>query len=261
MKTANLHPLVARVDGSPSASDAFHEKTAIGRLSTLDLADAPTSWTTIHFKTYPRLDRIPLPVPVTQALTEAIRGRRSRRDFSGQPIGPGKLASILHGAGGLIPDGESIDDSRRPYPSAGARYPLEIYSLVLTAEGLSPGLYHYNVREHVLEILLEQDLRDDLEKATGELRWIGKASVVLIVTAVLDRTRIKYGDRGYRYALLEAGHLAQNMCLIAHADGLISCCLGGFIDDRINAMLDILLVKERAIYLVAIGQPCDTPRA
>ncbi|MBI2641937.1 SagB/ThcOx family dehydrogenase, partial [Candidatus Roizmanbacteria bacterium] len=136
---------------------------------------------------------------------------------------------------------------------AGARYPLEIYLVVLNCFNLDEGLYHYNVKENILELLLKKDLSELLSKATGGEFWIKSIGVVFIITGVLDRTRIKYGDRGYRFVLIEAGHLAQNICLKATEFGLGTCPIGGFIDDEVNQLLDIHIQKEFTLYLIAIG--------
>lgn len=161
---------------------------------------------------------------------------------------------MLFSSSGLISRGKSLDQSRRPYPSAGARYPLEVYPIVLNCIGLKKGLYHYNVKENFLELLLGEDLSKWLIKVTGGEGWIENAGVIFIITGVLDRTRIKYGNRGYRYALIEAGHLGQNLCLLATELGLGSCPLGGYIDEEVNKLLDINIQKESALYLITVGK-------
>ena len=77
----------------------------------------------------------------------------------------------------------------------------------------------------------------------------------MLFVAVLDRTLHKYGARGYRYILLEAGHAAQNLCLLAAERGLSSLCAGGFIDTRINALLDLTQGREAVVYCVGTGHP------
>ena len=87
----------------------------------------------------------------------------------------------------------------------------------------------------------------------GRRSFVEKASTVFIITGVLDRTRIKYRDRGYRYALIETGHLGQNICLLTAELGLGCYPLGGFIDHVVNELLDISFQKEFALYLLAVG--------
>lgn len=126
--------------------------------------------------------------------------------------------------------------------------------IILNCEGIRKGLYHYNVKENFLELLLEENLDKWIIKSTGREKWIKNAAVVFIITGVLDRTRIKYGDRGYRYALIETGHLGQNICLLATELNLGSCSLGGYIDEEVNKLLDIDSQKEVALYMIAIGK-------
>ena len=256
MKNNNVKKLLEKIEGKQSISDKFHSFTKNKKLEITIPKDVPQSWVKIHFKTYPRLDNVNLDngkMPANK-LTELLKRRRSIRQFSGLPISKKELSCLLFSSSGLTSLGKTFDDSRRPYPSAGARYPLEVYPLILNCEGIKRGLYHYNVKENSLELLLEEDLGKWLMKTTGGEKWTTNAAVVFIITGVLDRTRIKYGDRGYRYVLIEAGHLGQNICLLATELGLSNCPLGGFIDDKVNELLDIEFQKESSIYVIAVGK-------
>ena len=81
------------------------------------------------------------------------------------------------------------------------------------------------------------------------------ASAVFLITAVFGRSKIKYGERAYRFALLEAGHAMQNLLLAATGLGLGSCPVGGFIDDRLHDLIGIDGVEEAALYAGIIGHP------
>lgn len=163
------------------------------------------------------------------------------------------ISYILYSSCGLIHTDGDFNHTRRPYPSAGARYPLEIYPLVLNVRGLKRGLYHYNVRDNLLELILEKDFSSWVLKAFGRQDWLLTASVIFIIAAVLERTRIKYRDRGYRFALLEAGHMGQNICLFAANRRLGTCALGGYIDAEVDKLLDIQLGREATLYVIAAG--------
>jgi len=255
MTKNNTKKLLEKIEGKQFASDKFHNLTNNKKIMN-SLKDMPQSWIKIHFKTYPRLDRINLndiELPANK-LTEILRKRRSTRQFSGLSVSKDELFYLLFSSCGLISFKKNVDETRRPYPSAGARYPLEVYPLILHCEGIKRGLYHYNVKENYLELLLDKDLSKWLIKSTGGEKWITNAAVVFIITGVFDRTRIKYGDRGYRYALIEAGHLGQNICLLATELNLGNCPLGGYIDERVNKLLDIDLQKESVLYLIAVGK-------
>jgi SagB-type dehydrogenase family enzyme len=145
--------------------------------------------------------------------------------------------------------------SFRFYASGGARYPLEIYPLVLRGEGeLKPSLYHYYVKEHALENIWEKDFLADrsLEGLFG-YPWIYDASVILLITAVFWRNQIKYGERGYRQIMQEAGHLGQNFYLVSEALGLQCCAISGYADEGVDKIIDIDGVTEASVYAFALA--------
>src|SRR6266511_2685586 len=128
----------------------------------------------------------------------------------------------------------------RAVPSAGALYPLELSVLVRAVDGLPAGTYHYVPAADGLE-----RVRDDavpppvVSHVFMDQPWAAGAAVVLVLSAVCRRSLVKYGDRGYRYLLLEAGHVAQNVVLAASGLGLGAVNLGGFFDDELSDLLGI----------------------
>lgn len=242
-----------------STSERFHNATKNKRLSTINRTIYPESWIKIHFKTYPRLNKIKL-LPIKRILRESLIGvinkRRSIRDFTGEDIDFNDFSYLLSGSAGinLLTEVSDYNTSRRSYPSAGVRYPLEIYPLILNCQKIKKGLYHYNVKDNLLELLLEKDLSKWLINAIGKEKWLLKSSVIFIITTVLDRTKVKYGDRGYRYSLIEAGHLAQNLYLLSTEKNLGACAIGGYLDSEFDKLLDINFQKEFTIYLIAVGK-------
>mgnify|MGYP001597827467 FL=1 len=256
MRKSYIARLIEIIEGTLSLAEKFHIITKNNKINSVNPSDMPPSWIKIHFKTYPRLDRINLgnaKMPASK-LTELLRKRRSTRQFSGLPISKKELSYLLFSYSGLTRLGKTFDDSRRSYPSAGGRYPLEIYPVILNCEGIKNGLYHYNIKENSLEVLLEENLQKWLNRAFGKEEWLKNAAVLFFITGVLGRAHIKYSDRGYRYMLIEAGHLAQNICLLATELGLGTCSIGGFIDDKVNQLLDIEFQKEFSLYVIAVGK-------
>jgi SagB-type dehydrogenase family enzyme len=143
----------------------------------------------------------------------------------------------------------------RAAPSGGALYPIELYAIVSAVDELTKGIYLYSVPRHALQLISEGDFASELAKATSFPEVFSSVSVTFVLTALFGRTTFKYGERGYRFALLEAGHIAQNILLAATAQKLGAVAVGGFIDDEINDLLDIDGVEEAAVYLVAAGRP------
>jgi SagB-type dehydrogenase family enzyme len=142
----------------------------------------------------------------------------------------------------------------RAAPSAGALYPGEIYLGVRAVDGLGAGIYHYEVPDHSLARLDSGDPGDRLARVCCGQEYARQAAVVVLISAVLQRTTRKYGDRGYRYVLLDIGHLAQNLCLICSALGLSIVTTCGFYDEEAAELLGIDGRDESVMYVAFIGK-------
>jgi SagB-type dehydrogenase family enzyme len=212
-----------------------------------------------QMKEYPAAQQcaLPGPGPVPLAIGEAIARRRSCRRFSEAPLPLAALSTLLQSAYGLgepfLNGGQTMFD--RPVPSGGGCYPLELYVLVRHVEGIPAGIHHYSARRHALEALGPLPKPDDLETLFLSQPWVAKAHVVIVVTAVASRLLYRYADRGYRYLLIEAGHVGQNLALVATASGFGSLSLGGFYDDDVSCMLGLDASFELPLYGIALGVP------
>jgi SagB-type dehydrogenase family enzyme len=146
---------------------------------------------------------------------------------------------------------------RRSVPSGGALYPLEIYPAVRNVDGLASGLYHYDPLKHALEVIREEDLDDRLRALLVRRPELpdsaGSCGVVVFIAGIFWRTRFKYAVRGYRLALLEAGHVAQNMLLVAEALGLSAYPNVAFWDRQVDGFLGLDGVNESVFYSVLAG--------
>jgi SagB-type dehydrogenase family enzyme len=177
------------------------------------------------------------------SLNEALRGRRSIREFDDRELELAELGALLWATQGI-----TSDRGGRTAPSAGATYPLEIY--VATAQ----RVLHYMPREHAAEVVLVRDIRSELHRAGLSQGAIADAPAVFVVAAEPARTTAVYGDRGERYVLLEAGHAAQNLLLEAVSLGLAAVPIGAFDDDTVR---DLVGLPSNAIvlYLIPVGHP------
>ena len=169
------------------------------------------------------------------ALEAALKNRRTIRAFKPEPISPEFLGQMLWAAYGVTEQG----GFKRSAASGGALYPLDLYAVIgdQSVNGLSKGIYHYESLPHRLVILTEKDVRQDLAKACLGQMWMARAPVSLVITAEYSRICNKYGERGKRYAMIEAGHVGQNIFLQAEVLGLGAGIVGAFEDQKV---IDIL---------------------
>jgi SagB-type dehydrogenase family enzyme len=203
----------------------------------------------------PVLAEVSLPPSPPTALSDLIRRRRSCRAFDGGHITADNVGSLLQAAyGRLEPDPNEKDGfTRRAVPSAGGLYPLEFYVFLRRVDDIGDGLYHYDVRRHALSLLSAGDLFPALQPVFYTYPFITEANVVIAMAAIFKRSQNKYGPRGYRYVLLEAGHAGQNICLRATELALATLCMGGFVDSMLNEMLGLAAPSEGVVYTLAAG--------
>lgn len=196
----------------------------------------------------PHLPRIGLPSPLRPdcSLWCALDLRRSSRDFSATTIGVRPLATLLDAACG-------VRSGRRTIPSGGALYPLELFVVARRVAGLRRGVFRYDAELHVLERHSSCDPWPMFLEASPVPELVEDAAAALLVLAVFGRTRFKYGVRGYRFALLEAGHLGQNVVLAAAALGIAALPFGGYYDARLDELAGVDGVEEAVVYSVVVG--------
>jgi len=245
----------------PNKVDIFYKKTKVVTFDKkfLDSSKWPKHWKKIYTKLYPRLTKVKLSKNIStieRSFSEILFSRKSERNFNAKKeLSKKTLSCLLFHSAGIKPENikPAWDETRRFYPSAGARYPLETYLVVNKVNSLPKGLYHYSVPDHSLDVLwLNNNLSKQLASICGQ-KWVVKAQIIFIITAAIERTMTKYKDRGGRYILIETGHLAQNIYLVATALNLKVCAIGGFKDDKINSILDLDEEAEKSLYIICVG--------
>lgn len=284
--TVNLARVVYGSDEPPldDLAENLHEATKLNStLSGLEMHGAALLevypelvWSSSRsVKVHDGTPRVALPAPSLPdaPLEAAIRERRSRNAFGPESIGLDQLATLLASGYGVVDDvdrGNAVDevDTRdaadadeaadgprfphRAVPSGGGLYPLELYVLALRVDGLAAGVYHYNPLAHRLDELSDASPRAALERALVLPSFLDAAAGI-VVNGVFWRSRFKYGLRGYRFTLLEAGQVTQNLVLAATALGLASCPCGGFYERRLDPLLEADGVEESALVAVFVG--------
>jgi len=197
--------------------------------------------------------KLPSPVTVgTMSVEEAIYRRRSKREYLDKSLDAVQLSQLLWASQGITEPAGGL----RAAPSAGATYPLEIYAVVgeQGVKDLKAGIYRYSPKDHTILLIASGDFRSDLSAAALNQQWVAKAPVNIVVAAVYDRTTRVYGTRGVRYVDTEAGHVGQNVYLIATAMGLGGVVIGAFHDEQVQRVLQ-LPEEQVPLYIIPVGYP------
>ncbi|MHA2037499.1 MAG: SagB/ThcOx family dehydrogenase [Promethearchaeota archaeon] len=181
-----------------------------------------------------------------------VLNRKSTRNFKDEPISQLQLSILLFGMSGLTRIFPQF--AFRTVPSAGGLYPIETYPVINKVEDIDKGIYHYNVKDHSLELLKEGDFQNEIAKGCLDQKIAYNSAVSFVWTAIIERSRWKYLQRCYRYIYLDAGHIGQNFYLIAEALDLGACTIGAIYDDEINKMLGIDGNNETTLYVGVTGK-------
>ena len=130
----------------------------------------------------------------------------------------------------------------------------EIYVIARNVAGVAPAVHHYHSQTHSLALLREGIAPPAFESYLfmGQ-RYAVDAAATLVLAFMPSRSLKKYADRGYRYALIEAGHVGQNVALAAAALGLGCCSIGGFLDVELGQFLTLDPERAFPVYALAVG--------
>jgi len=189
------------------------------------------------------------------ALGQTIRRRRSVRRFSDAPLSLARLGSLafhVFGRSGTPP---------LPDPGVRAGRRLRLYIAAHGVQGLSPGVFAYDPAKHQLVLVARPaDQRARFAAAALQQGFVGDAAVVFIFTADVSRLGAPDGDRGYRYANLEAGMLGGQVYLHATAMGLGCTGVGAYYDEDVEALINVKPANEQVLYMLAVGNPAASAR-
>jgi SagB-type dehydrogenase family enzyme len=212
-----------------------------------------------RYRQRPKVDLPPIPTEhAAMSLRQTIASRRSQRSFAAEGLTLQELASILQLSYGITGEVSALGGGTQPLraaPSAGALYAAEVYVSVRDVRGLDAGIYHYEVPDNQLALLRCGDASRRLAEVCCGQEHALKAAATVLISGVVERTTRKYGDRGYRYVLLDVGHLGQNLYLSCTALGLSITTTCAFYDDDAAEMLGIDGSDEPVFYVGFIGRP------
>jgi SagB-type dehydrogenase family enzyme len=189
--------------------------------------------------------RMYLPDPMLDgdvSLERTIHQRRTIRSFESKALTLKQFSQLLWAAQGITEKG----GFKRAAPSAGALYPMDIYGAIGKdcIEKLDPGIYLYEPANHSVSLVQEGDFRKDIAIASLGQMWMAHPPLTFVITAEYSRIMVKYGQRGIRYAMIEAGHIGQNIFLQSQAMGLEAGIVGAFEDEKVIKIMGIKKTHE-----------------
>ncbi|MFT3898743.1 MAG: SagB family peptide dehydrogenase [Gordonia sp. (in: high G+C Gram-positive bacteria)] len=222
----------------------FHRRSTVGDRTTSWTHIGPTRWADGTFEPLPARPEpypgtpIELPTPDLDALrtsdatlTAALEDRRSVREFDdARPPSLAAIAELLYRAArtrsvrttnGDRPVPEELPS--KPYASGGSLYELEIYPIVRVADGIAPGMYHYDSTAHTLEPVADLDdpaVARLLAPAALTLADGKQPPVLFVIAARVGRMMWTYEQMSYAVILKHVGILTHSLYLIATAMGL-----------------------------------------
>lgn len=207
---------------------------------------------------------LPEPTELSGTLGEVLAARTTtRRSNLGGVVTATELSSLLHYAvrANRTARPEATPDlvqTFRPYPSAGGLYPCEIYLAIRAVEGIPSGQYRYDSLQHDLLPCrsVQEAANEDLDYASAETGAGGDTAppCALIISSVFERSVRKYDIRGYRLAVIEAGHILQNLSLVATGLGLASLVSASFYEAELERLINIDGVSEAVLVSFLVGQ-------
>ncbi len=207
------------------------------------------------YKEYPEARKIALNAVERcgdMSLHEALLRRKSQRRFIDAPISLDMLSCVLWSSSGI--QRKEMGFEFRTAPSAGALYPIETYIIANRVAGIENGVYHYQVKHHLMEELQLGDFGGRIEHAALGQQMCAGAAAVIVYTALFERSVWKYKQRGFRYIYLDAGHMAQNLALASTSIGLGCCHIGSMFDNEVNEIIGADGIRESVLYMSVIGQ-------
>lgn len=203
--------------------------------------------------------RVPLPNPRDISLPDmplrtAIEKRESIREYTDIPLSLEELSYLLWCTQG-VKEVIGNHSTLRNVPSAGARHALETYLLVHRVSGLSRGLYRFMAIDHCLvHIETDSTISRRMREACLNQDYVELSAVTFIWVTVPYRMIWRYGERGYRYLFLDAGHACQNLYLSAESIGCGVCAIGAFFDEEVNRLMNLDGETQFVIYMATVGK-------
>jgi SagB-type dehydrogenase family enzyme len=209
-----------------------------------------------QFAQSPEPEAVKLPeanLDLGKTLTASILDRRSSRDFGDTPMDMVEVATIAFLACGVQRSSDN-NEFHRNVPNSGGLGSVELSLIVQNVPELASGIYYYDSVRHCLAPKSYGDYRQWLVRDLFYQTEFSSCAVAFCLALNLKRLKAKYGMRGYRLGLMDAGHVSQNINLVAGALDLAVCSSAGFIDSELNRALKIDGLDTAAVLSVLVGK-------
>jgi SagB-type dehydrogenase family enzyme len=181
------------------------------------------------------------------------------------------LAQILFFSAGITKSKKHSEGETffRAAACTGALYEIELYIVCTdlrsniqssrSAPALPAGLYHFGAAEFGLRQLRAGDFRQVVVEATSNDSSIAHAPVIIVCTGVYWRNAWKYRSRTYRHFGWDNGTILAHLLAMSTATNLPARIYSGFVDSKLNALLDLDTSREVAFSVISLGHRQSTP--
>ena len=248
-------------EGETPCWEIYHENSKTGHydasLSNEQVAEIMTNlYDTFPYRNFQSIQLPETFSPVKRTFLEAVLDRSTPANITPVKLTLEDLRTLLHCSYGVTRNDqqEHLNRAFRTIPSGGALYPLELYFYTSRVDELESGLYHYNPTQNAIQLLrpgnFEASLSEIFVSFQSNLAY--DTSLIVFITAVFNRSTFKYKEKGYRFALFEAGHLAQNLNLAATALDFGVINIGGYHDRLADRFLGLDGLNHSTIYINGI---------
>ena len=187
-----------------------------------------------------------------------MAARRTNRFMLDRPIQLHQVMDCLRfslAITAVMEDPEAVDLPLKMTPSGGARNPYEGYVCARNVEGLAPGTYHYSAMERTLAPV-DAGRPPAFERLMAGQTWTDEAAAVIFLAAFFERSMWKYHHAAaYRIAMIEAGHIGQNIMLVATEQGLVANGTGAFASALVEETLGLSGLNQSVVYALVLGVP------
>lgn len=192
---------------------------------------------------------------VEKDFLQIVNSRKSSRIFTKESLSLLELSYLLWVSQGVKEIRGKSYATIRTVPSGGARHGFETNLLVLNVEGLQPGKYHYLPMSHSLEYFGDINHKEEkISESVSGQSWASKAAVMFYYSFVPYRCEWRYGIYAHRPALMDVGHVGQNLYLACSALEIGTCALAAFNPSVCNALFDLAGEEEFVVYVFPVGK-------